>query len=171
MASRKTAARKVRAKKATAKKVAPKKVAAKAPSAKQQLDAMIAKLDRRSQALFNSVRNSLRRRLPTADEVVYEYSHSLVIGFSPTGQGIDSPLSLATRDGGLRLYFNQGPKLPDPKKILLGSASQVRYIWVESPKTLLRPEVKALVQATLEHSKKPFPSGGRGNLIIKTTAK
>ncbi len=168
VAARKAAPKKTASKKTASKKAAPKKAATKPLDPKQQLETLVARLDPKLQALFGSVRSALRKRFPTADELVYDYSHSLVIAYSPNGQGIDSPISIATRDGGLRLYFNQGPKLPDPKKLLLGSSKQTRFVWIESPRTLLIPEVQAFLEATIEQSKIPFSPSGSGKLVIKT---
>jgi hypothetical protein len=144
-----------------------KKSAAKPLTASQQLEALIAKLEKKQQALFRAVRNSLRKRFASSDEMVYEYSHSLVIAYSPTGKGQEAPVSIATRDGGVRLYFNNSVKLPDPKKLLLGSAKQVRYLWIESPKTLLLPEVQEFMNAAVDLAKAPDRPDGRGKLIIK----
>jgi hypothetical protein len=103
---------------------------AKPLTANQQLEALLSKLEKKQQALFRSVRNSLRKQFASSDELVYNYSHSLVISYSPTGRGMESPVTIATRDGGVRLYFNNGPKLPDPNKMLLGSAKQARFVWI-----------------------------------------
>ena len=144
-----------------------KKAVAKPLTANQQLEALLSKLEKKQQALFRSVRNSLRKQFASSDELVYNYSHSLVISYSPTGRGMESPVTIATRDGGVRLYFNNGPKLPDPNKMLLGSAKQARFVWIESPKTLLLPEVKALMKAAVDLAKTPDRPGGRGTLVIK----
>ena len=148
-------------------KKAAKKAAAKPLTANQQLEALMAKLEKKQQALFRSVRNSLRKQFASSDELVYNYSHSLVVSYSPTGRGMESPVTIATRDGGVRLYFNNGPKLPDPNKLLQGSAKQARFVWVESPKTLLLPEIKALMKASVDLAKTPDRPGGRGTLVIK----
>lgn len=144
-----------------------KKAVAKPPTANQQLEALLSRLEKKQQALFRSVRNSLRKRFVSSDELVYNYAHSLVISYSPTGRGMEAPVTIATREGGVRLYFNNGPKLPDPNKMLLGTAKQARFVWIESPQTLLLPEVKALLKAAVELAKAPDRPGGRGTLVIK----
>ncbi len=137
-------------------------------SAEQELKGLIAKFEPKHQALIRSVRKSLRKRFPSANELVYDYSNSFVIGYSPTDRGIDSVVAIASGADGLRLYFNQGPKLPDPKKILLGSGKQTRFIWIESPRTLRLPEVEALLEAASDRAKAPVRLSGRGKLIIKS---
>ena len=134
------------------------------------LRSLIEKLEPKEQKLFRSVRAALRKRFPTANEVVYDYSHSLVVGYSPTERGIESAVSIATRDGGVRLYFSNGPQLPDPKKLLLGSAKQVRYVALDAASRLADPDVDALVVAAIERATVPLPSEGKGKVIIRTGA-
>jgi len=84
-----------------------------------QLLFLIEKFDAKNQQLIRSVRAALRKRFPTANELVYDYGFSLVIAYSPTEQGIEGILSISARaDDGVSLYFTNGPKLPDPKKLL-----------------------------------------------------
>jgi hypothetical protein len=147
-----------------------KKLAPKSPTPEQQIKGFIARFEPRQQALIRALRKSMRKRFPSANELIYDYSLYFVVGYSPTDRGIDSVFSIAAGEDGVRFYFNQGQRLPDPKKILLGSGKQTRFIRIESPRTLKRPEVEALVQATLDRAKKPFATRGSGALIIKSSA-
>ena len=139
-------------------------------SPEAQLKSLIEKFDPKNQRLIRSVRSALRKRFPTANELVYDYGFSLVIGYSPTENGIESVLSTSARTDGLSLYFMNGPKLPDPKKLLMGSAKQVRFIPVEAASRLKHPDVEALIAATIDLAKVPLPSKGAGKVIIKTSA-
>jgi len=150
--------------------VVSKKVAAKPLSAEQQLKGFIAKFEPKHQALMRSVRRAMRKRFPSANELVYDYARSLVIAYSAIERGSDAVVAIALGADGLRLYFNQGATLPDPKKILLGSGKQTRFIWIESPKTLILPEVQALMEAAVDHATIPARPSGRGKLIIKPKA-
>ena len=120
------------------------------------------------QKFIRSVRAALRKRFPTANELAYDYSSFFVIAYSPTEQGIDAPVSIAARADGVDLYFNQGPQLPDPKKLLLGSGKLTRFIKLETARQLAHPDVEVFIAAALEHAKVPLPSKGKGSLIIKT---
>ena len=80
----------------------------------------------------------------------------------------ESIFSTAARSDGMSLYFSHGPQLPDPKKLLRGSAKQVRFIKLETARHLKHPDVEALIAAALEKAKVPYPSRGLGKLIIKT---
>jgi len=149
--------------------MAVKSVAAKI-TPESQLLSLIEKLDPKDQKLIRSVRSSLRKRFPTANELVYDYGHSLVISYSPTEAGGQAIVSAAVRADGVRLYFMHGPQLPDPKKLLQGSAKEVRFIVVKAAQELAHPDVEALFAATLDRAKVPLPSEGRGKLVIKATA-
>jgi hypothetical protein len=133
-----------------------------------QLRAYIDKLDPKSQKLVRSVRATLRKRFPTANELAYDYGHSLVISYSPTERGIDAVVAISARATGVSLYFNQGPLLPDPKRLLLGSGKQTRFIQVEAASQLAHPDVEALIAATIDQARVPLPSKGKGSLIIKS---
>ena len=135
--------------------------------AEQQLKGFLAAFDPKRQALFVSVRRALRKRFPSADELVYDYSNAFVIAYSPTERGSDAVVSISAGPDGLRLVFTQGASLPDPKKILLGSGKQTRFIWIESPRTLRLPEVTALLETAVDRAKIPLRPSGRGKPVIK----
>src|SRR6202453_4291201 len=133
-----------------------------------QFRAYIDKLDPKNQKLFRAVRAAVRKRFPTANELAYDYSHALVIGYSPADRGIDSIVAIRACATGVSLYFSQGPQLPDPKRLLQGSGKQTRFIQVEAASQLAHPDVEALIAATIDQSRLPLPSKGKGSLIIKS---
>ena len=146
---------------------APKKSAARPLNPEQQVRRLIARFKPKQQTLVRSVRSGLRKRFPTADELVYDYTKSLVIGYSPTERGSDAVVALAAGADGVRLVFNQGPTLPDPNNILLGSGRATRFIWVDSPGTLKRPEVEAMMNAAAGAVKIPLRASGSGKVVVK----
>ena len=131
-----------------------------------QLRVYIEMFDPKHQRLIRSVRSAVRKRLPTANEFVYDYYTFFVIAYSPTDRPTDSILSFAARPDGVRLYLMHGPQLPDPKKLLLGSGKQVRFIRVEAARQLAHPDVEALIAAAIDQAGVPLPSKGRGRLVI-----
>lgn len=135
-----------------------------------QLRSFIDKLDPKDQKLLRSVRAVVRKRFPTANELAYDYSHAVVLAYSPTDRGIDGIVSIAARADGVRLYFNQGPQLPDPKKLLLGSGKQTRFVQVEAASQLADPDLEALMVAAIDRATVPLPSKGKGRLIIRGAA-
>jgi len=141
----------------------------KKPSPESELGAIIDRLDAKNQKLFRSLRAALRKQFPTANELGYDYGSHVVIAYSATDSAPGAILSIAGRADGVQLYFTGGPKIPDPKKLLLGSGKVVRFVWVESPKQLADPDVKSFIDASLKLAKVSFPSKGKGTLIIRPT--
>jgi hypothetical protein len=147
------------------------KVDSGTPTPEAQLRSFNERLDPRHQKFIRSIRAALRKRLPTANELAYDYSSFFVIAYSPTEQGIDAPVSFAARADGVDLYFNHGPQLPDPKKLLKGSGKQTRFIRLESARQLAQPDVEAFIAGAIDLASVPLPSKGKGRLIIKTNKK
>ena len=139
-------------------------------TAEQQLEQFVARLDPANQKLVRAVRATFRKRFPTAFELVYVYSTSLVIAVGPTDRGFEATFSIATGADGMKLYFLNGPKLPDPRKLLLGQGKQVRYVRILSVATLREPAVAQLIREAMVLGKE-MPKTGRGKLIIKTGSK
>jgi hypothetical protein len=139
-------------------------------SAQNQLRAFIDKFGPADQQLIRAVRSAVRKRLPTANELVWDNYNFFVIGYSPTERPTDSILSIAARANGVGLCFIQGARLPDPKGLLLGSGSQTRFIRLESASRLSHPDVEALIEAAIAGATKPFPANGRGKLVIRSIA-
>jgi hypothetical protein len=138
--------------------------------AEKQLKAFIAKFASKDQRLIRAVRRAVRSRLPTANELVYDNYNFFVIGYSPTERPSDAIVSIAARANGVGLCFIHGAGLPDPKKLLLGSGNQTRFIRLETAGLLARPEVEALVAAAIARARKPLPPTGRGRLIIRSVS-
>ncbi len=71
---------------------------------------------------------------------------------------------------GVALCFIHGARLSDPKKLLLGSGNQTRFIRLDSAAVLDRPDVEALIAAAVSTANTPFQVGGRGKLIIRSVS-
>ena len=146
-------------------KTVPKKSSA---DAQKQLKEFIGKFDPAHQSLIRAVRKTLRKRFPTANELVYDNYNFFVIAYGPTERPSDVILSMAAAANGVALFFLYGARLPDPTKLLLGSGNQVRFIRLESVDVLDRPAVKALISAAEARAKARFPKTGKGKLIIRS---
>jgi len=138
--------------------------------AEKQLKGFIAKFEPRHQTLIRALRKALRRRFASAYELAYDNYNFFVIGYGPTERPSDCIVSMAAGASGVGLCFIHGAGLPDPKKVLLGSGNQTRFIRIESVDVLERPEVKALVAAAIARAKTPLPASGRGALIIRSVS-
>lgn len=133
-----------------------------------ELRGFIAKFDPENRRLIRAVRKALRARFPTAFELAYDNYNFFVLGYSPTERPSDAVVSMAAGASGVGLCFIRGARLPDPKKILLGSGSQTRFIRLPSADVLTRPEVKALIAAAVAQSRTPFRRAGKPMLVIRS---
>jgi hypothetical protein len=138
--------------------------------AEEQLKTFIDKFEPKNQALIRALRRTLRKRLPTANELVWDNYNFFVIGYSSTERPSDSIVSIAAGASGVGLAFYRGSTLPDPHKILLGSGSQNRFIRLESEEVLSRLEVDALIAAAVAQAKTPLAASGKGRLIIRSVS-
>ena len=143
-------------------------------SAEAELRSLIDKYAPAYLRLVGAMRRSLRKRLPTAYEVVYEYRNqgAVVISVSPNEHGYEGALAIRADADGVKLYFTLGKELPDPAKLLQGS-SQTRFIDVEGASTLARPEVACLIDEAIARNPVPFARAGRGSVVMSpsTSAK
>jgi hypothetical protein len=139
-------------------------------SAEAELRRLVAKFAPARHRLITTMRRSLRKRLPTAHEVVYEYRDCFVISYSPNEHGYEGVLAIRGSADDVKLYFTQGKKLPDPEKLLRGSAN-ARWILVEGASTLVRPVVVRLMDETIARNRVPFAKTGRGPVVIRSAKK
>ena len=142
-----------------------------AATGEHQLASFIEKFDPKNAELIRSVRKALRRRLPTANELVYDNYNFFVIGYCSTERPSDCILSIAAGANGIGLSFYYGATLPDPHKLLQGSGSQNRFIRIKSVATLAQPEVEELIAAAVAQAESPLPRTGKGKLIIRSISK
>jgi len=110
----------------------------------------------------------MRKRLPTALELVYDNYNFLAIGYSSTERASDCVVSLACGANGVSLSFYYGATLPDPDGVLLGSGNQNRFVRLESVRTLAEPAVERLLAAALAQAKTPMPESGKTRTIVKS---
>jgi hypothetical protein len=139
-------------------------------SAEAKLRTLIAKFAPAHLRLIGAMRRWLRKLLPTAHEVVYEYRDFFVISYSPNERGYEGVLAIRASANGVMLYFNRGKELPDPEKLLQGSGNQTRSINVEGASTLARPAVASLIDEAIARNRVPFASAGRGSVVIRSAS-
>lgn len=135
-----------------------------------QLNALIARFDPAIQTLVRQARTKLRKRLPTAVELVYDNYNALAIGYGSSEKRGDWIVSLAVYAGGVNLYFIYGIALPDPHGLLLGTGNQGRFIRLESAARLDCREVDDLIEAAIAEADTPLPKRGKGYLVIKSVS-
>ena len=143
--------------------------AAERRSAESVLHTLIAKFAPAHERLVGAMRRWLRKRLPTSHELVYEYRGWFVISYSPSERGYEGVLAIRGDADGVKLYLNQGKGLPDPEKLLRGSA-RARWIPVDGASTLARPAVASLVDEAIARNIVPFAPTGRGAIILRSAS-
>ena len=139
-------------------------------SAEAELRRLIAEYASAHERLIGTMRRRLRKRLPTAHEVVYEYRDFFVISVSPNERGYEGVFAIRASASGVGLHFNRGKELPDPEKLLQGSGKQTRFINVEGASTLTRPEAARLIEEAIARNSVPFARAGRGSVVIRSTS-
>lgn len=140
-------------------------------SDEKQLAGFIDKFDSGNASLIRSVRKTLRKRMPTANELVYDNYNFFVIGYCSTERPSDCIVSIAAAANGVGLSFYYGASLPDPHGLLLGSGSQNRFVRIESAATLAQLGVEKLIAAAIAQAANPLPAKGRGKLVIRSISK
>ena len=141
--------------------------AAERRSAEAEVRTLIAKVAPAHLPLIGAVRRWLRKRLPTAHELVYEYRDWFVISYSPNEHGYEGVLAIRASADSVKLCFNRGKELPDPEKLLQGSGKQTRWMHLEGASALARPEVASLIDEAIALNRVPFASTGRGPVVIR----
>jgi len=134
----------------------------------KQVAGFIAKFDPAIAKLTRSCRSVVRKRYPSAIELVYDNYNALAIGYSPTEKTSEVVFSLAVYARGLNLYFMYGRSLPDPNGLLQGSGTQGAFIRLESVATLDEPKVIDLIQRAVKRQKPTFPAKGKGYTVVKS---
>jgi hypothetical protein len=134
----------------------------------QQLEGFVAKFEPAMGKLIRECRTAMRKRFPTANELVYDNYNFLVIGYCTTERPSDCVVSLATNSKGIGLSFYHGATLPDPRGILEGSGNQNRFLRLAGRATLCKPEVRELLDAAEAQADPSFLTKGRGKLIIRS---
>jgi len=154
-----------------AKKAAKKKVVADSPEVvARQVEGFIDKFEPAMAKRIRDVRAALRKRMPTAIELVYDNYNFFVIGYCSAPRSSDCICSQAADKNGVGLSFYYGADLPDPEGILQGSGSQNRFVrLVDGARTLKEPTVEAVIQAAIENGEVPLPKE-KGYTVVRSVS-
>jgi Domain of unknown function (DU1801) len=127
----------------------------------------VAKFTPANQRLIRALRAAMRKRLPAANELVYDNYNFLVIAYCPSEKPAESYFSIGADKNGANLFFGyNGTKIDDATKLLQGTGASNRFIRLDSPEMLDRPGVKALIASSIAVSK---PMGeAKGRLVIRS---
>jgi hypothetical protein len=136
----------------------------------KQLAQFLAKYDADVAAVARRARAMLRKRLPGAFELVYDNYNALAIAYSPKATSSAAIFSIAVYPRWVSLFFAQGARLPDPKKLLKGGGNKMRHIVLTGADDIRSRDVEALISAALTMAGDPFDSGQSGKLLIKAVS-
>ncbi len=144
-------------------------VTARQPSPDARFSALLARFPPGIVALVKRCLPKLRRAFPGCHELVYDYSNSLVVAFGMSDRGYEAIVAVAIFPRWVKLYFDKS--LPDPKGLLEGSGTKVRSVVLNAASELDRGDIKALIDAAIEHSGITFPRTGATRMVFKSEAK
>jgi hypothetical protein len=138
---------------------------------RQQLEKFMAKYDPAIAAQAKKALAKMRKLAPGANELVYDNYNALVIGFAPGDRASAAIFSIALYPKYLNLYFLHGRDLPDPAKRLQGNGKQVRWIRLESERTLDEAEVRELIYVALHRASVPVDPKRKPRMEIRAMVK
>ena len=141
-----------------------------ASDTEEQLLSFIEKFEPRHRAVIRAARKKLRKRFPTASELVYDNYNFFVIGFGPSEHPSDCIVTIAAAANGVGLCFVRGASLPDPNQVLIGSGKQTRFVRLPSADVLDEPAIQTLLSIAADRAKSSLPTSGRGKLVIRSVS-
>jgi hypothetical protein len=136
----------------------------------KQLAAFLAKYEPDVATLAKGALARLRKRLPGAYELVYDNYNALAVAFSARDTSSAAIFSIAVYPRWVSLFFAQGARLPDTKRLLKGSGNKMRHIVLTAAEDIDSPDVEVLISAALKLAGDPIDPTGRRQLIVKSVA-
>src|SRR5271170_7766577 len=118
-------------------------------SQEKQLASFLVKFTPEVSSLAEAILAKMRKRYPTAFELVYDNYNALAIGFGPSERASEAILSIAVFPRRVSLFFLQAKGLPDPTSILQGNGSVARHIVLPSLSALDEPAIQTLIAEAL----------------------
>jgi hypothetical protein len=138
-------------------------------SAEAALHTLVTNFAPEHASLIATLRRAIRKRLPTAHELIYEYTSWLAISWSPNDHGYDGVLAIRADAKGVSLHFNHAKEILDPEKLLRGTGKVTRLIQIESAATLRRPAVVRLIDEAIARAPIPFARTGTGSIVMHSS--
>jgi hypothetical protein len=138
-------------------------------SPERRLATFIARFSPEVARAARRARAKVRKLLPGAFELVYDNYNALALAFGPTEKTSEVILSIAVYPRWVSLFFARGAHLPDPKRLLTGSGSQMRHVVFAPVSVLDTPAVRDLIRVAVETHPKQL-ARARGRTIIKSVS-
>ena len=146
---------------------------ARQPSPNARFSAFLSRFSSETVALVKRCLPKLRRAFPGCSQLVYDYSNSnyLVVAFGLSERGYEAIVAIAVSPRWVRLYFQDGKSLPDPKGRLEGSGAKVRSVTLKAASDLDHRDIQALFRAAKKNSGVTFPRTRSTRMVIKSASK
>jgi hypothetical protein len=132
-----------------------------------QIASFIARFTPQMQKQAREARRLMRKRMPTATELVYDNYNGLVFGYGPSEKAGQAILSLVILKDHVTLCLLFGATLLDPEKLLLGEGVRVRHIKLEAASDLKKPAIRFLIDQAIERNRWPLPAKGKGTTQVR----
>src|SRR5277367_2422541 len=114
-------------------------------SQEKQLASFLVKFTPEVSSLAEAILAKMRKRYPTAFELVYDNYNALAIGFGPSERASEAIFSIALFPRWVSLFFLKGANLRDPDALLKGNGTRVRHIVLKDAGALDEPAIQALM--------------------------
>jgi hypothetical protein len=137
-------------------------------SPEDQLQSFIEKFTPGIASITIEILGRMRKRYPSALELVYDNYNALAIGFGPTERTSEAIFSIAVFPRWVSLFFLQAKGLHDPEQRLRGTGKVVKHIVLSTPAILDDPYVEALMRDAVSKAVTPFSADTKHRLIIKS---
>ncbi len=139
---------------------------------RKQLEHFIGRFTSEIAAVAEAALERMRRRFPSAVQLVYDNYNASAIGFGPTERASEAIFSIALYPRRVILYFLQAGKsaINDPQHLLQGGGRNNRLIPLTSMTTLDAPDIQHLMTQALAAAKVPLSRSGQGRLVIKSVS-
>jgi len=137
-----------------------------------ELRGFIARFTPEVASLARGILAKMKKRLPSANRLVYDNYNALAIGFGPTERASDAIVSVAIYPRGVNLCLLQAgrSRLRDPRRLLQGSGTTNRFIPIKSAADIDDGAVEDLLAQALAAAKVPLDPAAKGRLIIKSVS-
>src|SRR6266516_4355876 len=93
-----------------------------------------------------SLRSLMLEEMAPCYENIYDAYSAVAIGYGTSERLSDGVFHIAVYSNHVKLGFNDGASLDDPKGILQGAGSRIRHITIKTPEDLERPELRAYIR-------------------------
>jgi hypothetical protein len=118
--------------------------------------------------LFCAARAAVLAAAPQANELIYDAYNTVSAVYSSSERLADAFCHVAAYRDYVNLGFNEGARLPDPERLLVGSGTNIRHIRIAGVDILRDRAVQRLLTAAVAHARGVgVPTGAKPQSIIK----